>query len=537
MKYPNDFTRERNGYARGSQGDRDALARVNTPFLTKESPGSRTYKKNGFYESEVFVGEPSLIGLYKLNSAAIFPAAIDIDDDESGRITKLTPFYLLGTLAANPTLARLPYVGDGFVLALFSNLNDIGADTDAVTHWPVMMQALSWAQYLASDPERMGRSTTFIDDIQISGLLTDLHTFYFTCSGWDDDTKRYRFGLAATYWTGSPHVDNRVPIFYVGDTGTQTMTQVAPVYSAGRNNIAFAPFVIGLGRLQGIHVVEEDDTLVLPKVAPYLVNSTDHGDTWASAAAAFLTTYLFEYPIDGPDRAYYENLQLTGLAFSSLIVYLGQGKSLLIISNGFKDMMGDPMDTPPDARFGPMAFLGTDGAGYARITWPPDDWFTSSNGASLGGDYLRFFGYTNDLRTCQFGFGDGCMYMPVRRDGTDNKIMFTRDYGSTWNFSGVLPGRMNDNNLSNFGAVIEPYVDADNKGKIVFAVPDYDLDKLVFFSTDGDFTEFKQVTSLKPPGNGLDETADPDFNVFFTNFGGARKPYVFPAFPGEFDQP
>ena len=540
MDYPGDFLKLRSGPSPSGQAHKRGHDRIDAPYLTSKAQGVgglvTTKKQQDFSQSWLEAGEPSLIGYYKLNDTSIYPVLIDIEDDESRRIASLTPFYTLGTAAANPTLARLPYVGDGFVLALFSNINDIGADTDAVTHWPVLAKATRWPQYLASDAARMGNTTTFIDDIQITGLLTDLHAFCLTCSGWDGSTKRYRFGLAATYWSGTPHVDNRVPIFYAGDTGTQTMTQKAPVYYSGRNNLTFVPFVTGLGKLQALQVVEEDETLVLPKVAPYFAESANHGDTWSSVAAAFLAPYLFEYPASGPDRAYYENLQLAGLAFSSVIIYLGQGKKLLIIPNGYKDMLGSG-GTPANARFGPKAFLDS-GGGYVNIAWPPDDWFTSSNGSSLGGDYLRFFGYTNDLKSCHFAFGEGCMYMPVRRNGTENRLMFTRDFGSTWQFTEPLPGLMNTNSLTNFGTVIRPYVDSSNKGLIVFAVPNYDIDRIDIMATDGDFAAFRKVGSFKPGGtSGLDPASDPTFQVFFSYFGGDNKPYVFPAFPGEFDQP
>lgn len=530
MKYPNDFVRERNGYAPGSQGDRDALARVNAPFLTKESPNTRTYKKGDFFESEVVAGEPRLIGTILLNDGSLHHALIDIDGEGISVKAQPTRVYKLGANAAAITLARHPYAGDGYVLMMYSNDND--ANGEAVVHWPVLVQTRNGIgqQYLFDDPAKTRKATSFVDEVAISGLLTELHTLGFTCSGWGGTAKRFRFGVAFTYYvdptSSATRNATRAGVFLFGDTASQSLAVSYPPATASRNNIAFVPFVVGPGKLRALHIVEEDETGVLAKIAPTLDNSTDHGETWSSSAAAFLTPYLFEHPIVGPVRAYYENDQLGGLAFSSVIVYLGGGASMLIIPNGYDSGA---------AKYFPMAFLDT-GGGYTRVAWPPDAWEVSANGSSLGTSYLRFFGYTNDLKSCQFGFGDGCMYMPVRSAG-ENKLLFTRDYGSTWQFSAALPGLMATNYFTNFGTVMSPYVDATRKGEIIFARPDYTTQKIDFYRTNGDFATFTKIPgTLVPKGTGMDSTSTPDFNVFFTNMGNTeRTAPVWPAYPTEFN--
>lgn len=565
MKYPDDFTRERNGYARGSQGDRDALARVDAPYLTKESRRSRTYKKNGFYENEVFVGEPSLVGVSSDPPPSVLKYSLaDIEEDESfTEQIKDENYYRTGAFYTTIMRTRMPYVGDNFVMTALATSNDgsVVADADW-TIWPCIHRVpVAGRQYLSSDPLRMGRSTTWIDAVQFTGIFFPFSGTSLVCSGWDNSTKRYRFGVSSlvpedqpTYSPGEP-VN---PVFFAGDTGTQTMQQVGFPYWAGRITGIFTPYVIAPGRLQALvrtveGIIDTTDPAYNPSVdlqrPPFLANSVDHGTTWTAASASFLSPFLYQVPASGDDREHY-SLPQHGSFSDNVIIGMGEGKSLLIITAGLKDfngliafIPGDPGPAPNFARLCPMAFLGTNGAGYTRIPWPPDDWLVYSLGDPYTTSYLQFFGssgvYGKDRRNCQFAFGVGCVYLPVRHEGANNKIMFTRDFGASWTISPALPGLMNTNYFTSFGTIIKPYVDANDKGQIVFAQPEAATGKIKFLSTDGDFTVFKTVGVVKP-FNELDVDTNlvgQIFNIFFTNFGGENKPYVFPAFPGEYDEP
>lgn len=548
MQYPDDFLKLRSGPSPKGQADKRALDGVDAPYLTKRSGTTTTRKKDEFSETRSTRGAPSLYGYYSYVTGdfTTYPAAaVDIADGLTVREVKYLQVYRLGPSAPTLPLARTPYAGDGFLLTLLGNGNDVPGN-DAVA-WPLLLRPTAAVrEYQASDPKKDGQTTTFIEQIQIGGLGT-AHYLSMLGSGWGGDEKRFRFCLAASYYADANNkFTTRVPIFFTGDTGTQSMQQVSFPFHSGRDTPFCSPYVVGLGKLQSLQVVTEDTDE--PMLAPFLATSTDHGSTWASTTADFLTPYLRVIPLDAGDptatpprpavRAHYDNSQLNAIGEYNVNVYLGDGKHILIIPNGFIDMGG----SGGTARFAAMAFLGTNGAGYTRLAWPPDSWYVSAGGIPLleGGDRVRLATYSQDSRSAQRGFGLGCMYISVTKDGA-GPFMFTRDFGQTWAFATPTGA---PNGFASSGAVIRPYESAEQPGRLVFASPRYgagdDKGQIDFLVTDGTFTAFKKTAGVIKPKEGVvspPTSGSAATNLYFTNFGYGDRPYIFPAFPGEFDKP
>jgi hypothetical protein len=192
-------------------------------------------------------------------------------------------------------------------------------------------------------------------------------------------------------------------------------------------------------------------------------------------------------------------------------------------------------------RFAPMAFLGSSGGGYSRISWPADTWYTDEAGLANGPDELLLVLYTKDSRSAQLGFGAGSMYIPDT-SATGLRFLVTRDSGSSWATlaSPALPDGLAGGTISQSGAVIRPYVTDDQPGVIVFTYTNYAAGTIDFLRTDGKFTAFSRTAGKVKANATLTAnqqmvSATGLLNRYFTFFGGGERPYIFPAFPREFD--
>lgn len=550
MNYPEDFLKQRSGPSPKGRGDKRALDGIDSPYLTIRDGTTTTRKKGEFTETRSTPGAPSLYGYTAFAAGGnTFYAGASVDFVDGRTVPRVTTkvAYRLGSNSPTLPRARTPYAGDGFLLTMYGNGND--APSANALHWPLLLRPTpAIKEYKASDPEKANKTTTFIDQIQIGGLGAPAHYFTMLGSGWDGAEKRYRFCLAATYYADeNDKFRTRAPAFYTGDTGTQSMQQVSFPFFPGRDNPFCSPYVIGPGKLQALQVAVED--LDKPLLAPFFATSNDHGSTWSTTTASFLTPHLFMTPARAANpaatppepavRAGYDNDQLAGIGAFGINVYLGEGKHILIVPNGFVDMGG--ANSSP--RFAAMAFLGTNGSGYTRLAWPADVWYVSSSGHPLqaGGNRIRLVSFSQDARSAQRGFGLGCMYIGVD-EGTTSKLMVTHDFGQTWTLASPTGA---PNGFADAGAVIRPYKSPEKPGQLVFASAKYatvaDNGRIEFLSIDGTFTKFKKTIGIiTSKTRNITQTVpgtEAVPNLYFTNFGGDKPAYIFPAFPGEFEKP
>lgn len=547
---------------------------VDSPFLTRISGSTTTRKKGEFTESRGGKGTPSLVG-WTLQGNAYQLAFVELDGkgDATVRSMPATRLPKLSQNAASLALCRLVYIGDGLLLSIINNANDFNDnanDYEQVVHWPAMLPVNAGIKQRGSEEDvGIAKAVAYIDSVVISGLVPYFHDFGLHATGWDGDTKRYRFGMSCRYYTDGSTKDkaqeSRVPVFFAGNTGDKSLVQTAVPFYPGRNHAGGKVFVIGPGRLQQLVFVTEqkaEDREGNPILYPYFANSSDHGDSWSSATAEFIRPFLYIRPLtpmvpanpaaDPPTpeipekRAYLDNQHLERMQDNHINVYLGDGKSMLIIPNGFVEKPeGQPVKTCA------MAFLGDQGGNYTRVSWPADDWRHGGGGGVLGepenfatDSYVRLFRLPKDRYSAQFAFGVGCMYVPIKV-ATVTKFLVTYDFGGSWTIKDfpARPDGVTGGELLDSGTIIEPYLNEDEPGEIIFAYPNYNAGRIDFLKTNGLFGPFEKTagmvnykTPLATPGPQLYFQMG-EANQHFTYFGGAKKSHIYPAFPGEFDKP
>lgn len=532
MQYPDDFLKNNSVQGRG---DKRELDKVDSPYLVRFGPDGATRKKDNF---TVFTPtpEPEILAepyLYGISWSAADPKVVTrliADPGASfGKKPILTSVYTYNGEYAYQSI-RFPFVGDGYVLRMMRT-NGSHAPADE-RWWPTMIRAKLHGTEVVTNGTK-GQSISFINDWQMSYA----YSFSLVAMGWDEDT--YRFAMSA--------IVNSNPILFTGSTKDQTIVQkVLPTskplgtdFSADGVTNGLYIYPLWRGALQ---YVRRCDFPPVPLTAPIPVicTSVNFGETWSTATIPELESYMAS--------------SYTTIAFDaskSIIVYLGNNKSMLIASF-YHPRTGSVPSQPMT-----IAFVGENGGGYTRITWPADNWYpVLFNQPVLNAVLLT----QNWIRSAQFSFGEGCMYLPVIQDNVF-KIMLTRDYGATWSFSVEIPAQLRgigsretpgvNGNVNAMpdgfaGTIIKPYANENTKGEILFSYPDYEKKRIVFLRTDGTFEKFTRVGSARTDKNLLttqpQPSADEDgvishhadgINYTFTNYGG----YVYPAFPREFDKP
>ena len=564
MNYPEDFLKLRSGPSPKGQADKRALDGVDSPFLTKRQGGTTTRKKDDFSETRSSRGVPQLVG-FCLPQPAYALSYVDVGGSGEGTTARMSylRFPKMSSKAASLPLGRIVHVGDKLLLSMSNNANDVGQEYETIISWPMTMLVNAAVKQRVSGEDRsIAKAVSYIDSIQITGMLPYYHEFGLHATGWHNDTKRYRYAMSCRYFTDSlKPLESRVPIFFAGNTGDMAMTQVSVPFYPARDHPNSKTYVIGLGRLQMLVFVTEaaaDKRATTEIRYPYFANSTDHGDSWAGAGAEFLRPFLYLHPLtpavpanpeaDPPTpevpekRAYLDNTHMTRMADYHINVYLGNGKSILIVPNGVVSVVNEVPTTSS------MAFLGTNGAGYTRLNWPADDW--RFIGALLGepenlatASYVRLFRLPKDHYSAQFAFGVGCMYVPVTVAGV-TKHLVTYDFGSNWvvKDTPVMPAGMTGGEIARTGTVMSPYLSAEKPGVIIFPYTNYTTGRIDMLRTDGLFSAFKRTPGVlnfkaplgRPTPQLYYQTAEA--NKHFTNFGGDKPAYIFPAFPGEFEK-
>ena len=548
-KYPDDFVKLRNAgvSAERGQSSKFVLDGVDAPYLKRITPGGVTTKKDDFTE---FRGKAGIIDLVGIAITGTVTKTIT-GGASSGQRTVTTvskqdtPFGLADTtfgfsrkadykeifyITTRGNLqftALLTFVGERYVFNLQSSNPDIAnGETVANTlYWPVLTKLPEISsQFEDFDPKSKGKSITYINTYQLQSLSSGFLRACTFASGYDNTANKYRFGFTA-FNRSDPDIPSiNDPVAFSGSTGALALTQrtLPLVADTLGDNKPFAPFVIGKGRIQSLQAPVPKTGQ--PLISPYLANSTDHGDTWTAASAAFVVPYL------RLASGLYDPNQLGSIP-DAINTYLGKNDG----SEDSRSMFYLPAGWT-GTQFVPMIFLGTNGQGYTRVSWPPDAWPVNAQGLPTTTNQVTWATEAQDLRRVPFGFGRGCMYVPVKLADVP-KIMFTRDYGATWAYSsGTMTPELSDTPFA--GVVMTPYESDTKKGRILFPAPNYTKQIIEFFRTDGEFNSFKKVlgavsiNGLRAP-TGLDARA---FNYIFTKFGGA-KPSIFPAFPKEFEKP
>lgn len=547
--YPNDFIKLRGsgaGTDRG-QSSKSVLDGIDVPYLKRTTPDGVTSKKDDFTEFRAVGNAVDVIGITK--AGATSKKVTGSDSSGQRTVTTVTgedtPFALIDTVQGLSRKtdykeifyitprgnlqfsALLTYVGEQYVFNLQSSNPDLtNGETAADTlYWPVLTAVPDPGdQFEDFDPLANGKSITYINTYQLQSLSSGFLRACTFASGYQDSTNKYRFGFTAFNRRdpGIPAVND--PVAFSGSTRPIELTQrdLPLADDALGINQPFAPFVIGRGRIQSLQAPLTRPAQ--PLISPYFANSTDHGDTWTTASAAFVTPFL------RLSSGVYDDTQLGSIS-DAINTYLGKNDG----SDDTQSMFYLPAGWT-GTQYVPMIFLGTNGAGYTRVAWPPDDWPVNTQGLPLTTNQVTWATEAQDLRRVPFGFGRGCMYVPVKVAGVP-KIMFTRDYGATWAYSsGTMTPELLDTPFA--GIVVTPYVDETKKGSILFPAPNYTKQIIEFFRTNGEFTEFKKalgtikVKDMLAP-TGLQARA---FNYIFTKFNGLQRS-IFPAFPKEFDKP
>lgn len=548
MKYPEDFLKERKGPTSRLGKEFHALKSEGMASSKIRNGNVLTSNKLGFYEAvEKKTDYPQICLWWSSEDGVgdlIHLAQIDLDGSGSEDDTELLRLPRLGAPSASIYSGRLKYVGDGFVTAVFGDGNSYPSPTtsEELASWPNLIYVPGpIEQRLSSEPSSVAPGVSYIDSLLVYGLMIWYMAPEMYATGWDAGLESYRYSFSCSLPLDAAHAtDTCSPAFWYADTESQEFTQTAVPYFPGRNHQLFRPCVIGPGKLQALMFVKEDTDEV--QIPPYFVTSNDHGQTWSFSYATFLNDKLYSHPAttgSTPVRAYYDGVQNTWMSWYCINFYIGNGKNLLIILNCFDHMDGA---TP---RYRAMAFLGTGGSSYTRISWPADDWDVDASGVStapLATHIFLAFMKPDDLNA-HFSFGTGCCHIPIQQAGV-RKLLVTYDFGSSWHILPypAVPASVTGTRTAITGAPIKPYINVDDPGEILFAFVDHTGGKITILQTTGLFDAFKVVGEVKHSGAiaiNNPQLAGPagDYNEYICNFAASKKDYIFPAFPGEFDKP
>lgn len=517
---------------RALHGVNDKLA----PYLKKINKDSISYKRNGFDEV-VSTGEakPYLYGRYLVTAPGesfdlVYESSVSPEDHITIPTLDGIQINSDGGVGDRNAIVNTysPFVGDKYVLQTTCDDPIGGADPDTIT-WLVLKSVEGGNEFFPGEIRR--RHSVSHVALSVTGLGPRYLSFTTWATGWENDDTRYRYGFTTLVPDDllNPML-SRTPACVCGNTGSRTLEIVSfPAYPL-RNHFDFTTFTAGPGKLQALifcdnlYYLSSTPNLTLPYAAPFLAYSNNHGQTWASTAMPWLTAVLCPSGFN----VFLKNSQMEQMAKHATITYIGGGKTMLFIPNAY---ISGP---EASAVYAPALFLG-DGTTYTRLTWPADDWHVTWSGSFLPGGNFIEFSRQAETRAGHHGFGDGCYYVWAYITASLAwKILYTHDYGDTWDLADVpaLFGQV-------AGAVITPYVSPERPGRIIFAAPDYDANTLSFYAVTGDFAEFKNLgTVVKAAGDLIPSAEGEPYNYFFVNYGGLRyRPYVFPAYPTEFEKP
>ena len=570
------------------------LDNVDAPFLTKVGMTSSAQKKNGFTEvrqkqqsaylwmSTVFVDGAGSI------EHAPQPACNSIDmTNLLISPAHMKQHYSYGAFGRSADCA-FKLVGDNYILRTFcSKERDYWAEPPPgfgspppALFWPAIMRTAGNASEVLASAAGALSPTTFLETVYTGGILGanlgSVNTFVTGAIGGKEDG----FGggmsnLVCAYAPSDlsvslPYRTFEVPQLWTFDTRTKVAVQRGVRSLSRRRHFPFSVFNAGRGKLIYLHGVFEAQVnlpygdsgpvrFFEPQKKLWISTSDDHGGSFQNRAAAFLDPFLRLRPISSLseavslERPIYDNNQLRGLCTAATFVYIGVGKSLLMIPNGWTGEAGfDPYNerrytsTEYDDTYGnqfrvlldvntenapasycPMVFL-FDGDTFTRLSWPPDAWRTDVRGVPDDGirteevypDGKREFrgvfhpGFkTKDSvgvlrgdaqsRTLSWAFGEGCAAIPVLNEDTGWRLLVTRDFGRSWSFAALPEGIVSASGGGPPLCVIKPYIDAERTGRILFQVAPAGGSTVQIVETDGTFGSYKHLARFKLKGRVL----------------------------------
>lgn len=561
------------GHAVG-ESDTVAMSRTDMPFMHVQESGYTAEKADGFYEVVVKEGEPYLFGPYVVQippAANVVPSVTLNPELGLKEYANVTQYYFTASGLAVDYHTVLQYIGDGYVSRyIVDSTVDIDPEASA---WPALDHLPHpGRQYLSTEEGAAKHSISYIDTALLTGGAG--YRFRepgFAATGFIDETLGYGFIYSDMHWEDEDEpLLTRVPVAWYANTRGLVMTQVGVPYYPGRNHFAHRVHAIGKGQARALMAVSDlalSATLRNELLPPWMNLTENHGVNWSAAAQEWLAPYLFKFPADFEgatyDRDYYYNSQLDSITSGALFSYIGGESSthFLVLSYGYTGLKSSDIGVPPPMDdldlFCPMLFRaeGTD-TSYTRVDWPCDTWYMAR--AELGGfgeipsDGFRRIGAPflggPLTRHSHWSFGAGCFAISIFKRETEAEpykfyLMFTRDFGSSWHFSVELPDVLVPR-FQNMGGpdtmlqtgptlvMISPWESDKKKGRILIAGQDHDNDKLLLYSTDGEFQQFKRVGKFGAGGDLLYGIGVPK-GYTFVNFGNKQyKPNIWPAHPG-----
>jgi hypothetical protein len=570
----------------GGESDTRAMARVDMPFMHAIEPSHTAEKSGSFYEVIVKEGEPYLFGPYVValsSGDTVEPAVVLNPELALKEPANLTRLYLTASGQSFDYHTALQFIGDGYATRYqVDNANDLDPNASA---WPgIDRLPKPGRQYLSSEDGAARHSISYIDTALLTGGAG--YRFRqpgFAATGFIDKEQGYGFIYSDMHWEDEDNpLTTGVPIAWCASTRGLTMTRVAVPYYPTCHHFAHRVQAVGKGRARALMAVADralSATLRNPLLPPWMNVTGSHGANWGTSTTEWLAPYLFMYPANyqgaSYDRPYYDNDQLESITSNALFSYVG-GEShthFLVISHGYTGLKTSDLGVPPPMDdfnvFCPMLFrVDETGTSYSRVNWPCDTWYTVR--AALGGfseipsDGFRLIGAPflggPLTRHAHWSFGAGCFALSIYKRESESEpfkfyLMFTRDFGTSWQFSTELPDvlvprftNINGAGLYQTGptlVMIRPYESEKKKGRILLAGQDHvanqqravvglgpDNDKLLLYSTDGDFQQFKRIARIGIGGDFLNGRGAPK-GYTFVNYGNRQyTPYIWPAHPG-----
>ena len=441
-----------------------------------------------------------------------------------------------------------------------------------------------WAGGSGGDPDETAGTNKETDYFMIdsrNGLANDDQ---FGPSRWASGTNsdgEHMCGWAHMYPTDRTDMYTRIAsaVSRMGviNAHTKVLTPSGGPWNNNRRHFPFHVFCVGRGALAYVHAVHEEVNYVdesdppaavlKPLVRPWIAISSDHGKSWSRDTAGYLNSYMVPRLIDylndegkfkgnpfvgggstgenvpyapgGPTREFLDNRQIRAWCEFATIIYVGGGKSFLFLPCGFESLIvrttADSYGFWDEHRCSPMLFYGEPGS-YSRVNWPADAWHTKIDGTRWPGtEWLCNFVTTPNMRQRNWGFGQGCAYIPFKNISTGQQVyLVTHDAGSSWETVEFPPTLISVAGGAMCGTTVKPYINELDPGEIWFASPTPGTRTRTFYRTDGNFTTFKRMFSAKGGPAILASSSIHETSIVY--YGGEHgKEYVYPAFPGEFE--
>lgn len=519
-------------------------ATIDTPYQTASGPGFQADKKQGFHEvfltsdEEKREDEAYLVGIYLSDESgeSIQFERLNPEDRVFEKMKRGAIYDTTGDGVSGIFPGAMTYIGDGYLLQVLNDGEEF-ADQRSTIHYPVLWfaEGTRKSQVLASSLTGPARRHVLLGP-QMTGTWRGFLHHSICHTGFIDAEKRYGWVFAFMQDNAlikAPNKDHNdpnnwapyssYPVVYCGNTGQMSNAgQVLPNYP-GRYHFVSAVQSTGPGKLMLFIGIQEDNEEIFdpdsgdagewdysggaqrPQLPPYLLVSTNHGESWAVASAEFIAPYLWTAPSDitpaGRIGAYM-NSQIDLIASGFTATYVGNGVTLIWILGGWDADVGE---------FCPMLFRYANGS-FTRLPWPADTWYHNKfiettawkdcyvNFVFHGNKELRPLISVNAGRANKWCFGVGCAFFVVVDKFNGPQFLFTRDFGATWTLSAYvtsfdLPSATLS--LGDNAAVVSPYKSPEAPGKIVFLVTDIANDKIYTMHCDGNFDSFKFKKSRK----------------------------------------